>query len=102
MYDSTQVKYYPLGDLQFADMVEELKKAEKYIFMEFFIVSGGALPGTVLVILMEKAQAGVEIRIMYHGTYVLWNLPGFFAQLLEHERMRCKIFAAMKPIFCTH
>ena len=102
VYDSTQVKYYPLGDLQFADMVEELKKAEKYIFMEFFIVSGGALLGTVLDILKEKAKAGVEIRFMYDGTNVLWNLPGFFPQMLEDEGIRCKIFAPIKPIFSTH
>ena len=38
MYENTQVKYYPLGDGQFVDMVEELRKAEKFIFLEFFIV----------------------------------------------------------------
>ena len=48
VYDGTQVKYYPLGDSQFVDMKEELKKAEKYIFIEFFIVSSGDMLGEIL------------------------------------------------------
>ena len=51
VYDSTQVKYYALGDSQFVDMVEELRQAERVIFLELFIVSGGHMLGTVLDIL---------------------------------------------------
>ncbi|WP_251206303.1 cardiolipin synthase [Acetatifactor aquisgranensis] len=102
VYDNTQMKYYSLGDSQFVDMVEELKKAEKYIFMEFFIVSGGQMLGTVLDILKEKAKQGVEVRFMYDGTNVLWNLPGFFPDMLEAEGIRCKMFAPIRPIFSTH
>ena len=102
VYDSTQIKYYPLGDSQFVDMVEELKKAEKYIFMEFFIVSGGRMLGTILDILKEKAKQGVEVRFMYDGTNVLWNLPSFFPDILEEEGIRCKMFAPIKPVFSPH
>lgn len=102
VYDGTQVKYYSLGDSQFVDMVEELKNAEKYIFMEFFIVSGGRMLGTILDILKEKARQGVEVRFMYDGTNVLWNLPSFFPAMLEEEGIRCKMFAPIKPIFSPH
>ena len=102
VYDNTQVKYYALGDSQFVDMVEELKKAEKYIFMEFFIVAGGRMLGAILDILLEKARQGVEVRFMYDGTNVLWNLPNDFPQMLEDEGIRCKMFAPIKPIFSPH
>lgn len=102
VYDNTQMKYYALGDSQFVDMIEELKKAEKYIFMEFFIVSGGRMLGTVLDILKEKARQGVEVRFMYDGTNVLWNLPSFFPDMLEAEGISCKMFAPIRPIFSTH
>ncbi len=102
VYDNTQVKYYNLGDCQFIDMAEELKKAEKYIFMEFFIVAGGQMLGTILDILLEKARQGVEVRFMYDGTNVLWNLPTDFPQMLEEEGIRCKMFAPIKPIFSPH
>lgn len=102
VYDGTQVKYYPLGDSQFVDMVEEMQKAEKYIFMEFFIVSSGRMLGMVLDILKEKAKQGVEVRFLYDGTNVLWNLPSFFPRMLEAEGIRCKMFAPIRPVFSPH
>lgn len=102
VYDNTQIKYYALGDSQFVDMVEELKKAKEFIFMEFFIVSGGHMLGTVLDILKEKAREGVEVRFMCDGTNVLWNLPNFFPQMLESEGIRCRMFAPIRPVFSTH
>ena len=56
VYDHTQVTYYPLGDYQFEDMLEELKKAEKFIFLEFFIVEEGEMWNSILEILKEKAK----------------------------------------------
>lgn len=102
VYDNTQVKYYPLGDSQFVDMMAELKKAEKYIFMEFFIVAEGNMLDAVLEVLKEKADHGVEVRFMYDGTNVLWNLPNFYPKLLEREGIRCKMFAPIMPIFSPH
>ena len=102
VYENTRVKYYCLGDDQFPDMVEELKKAEKYIFMEFFIVSQGYMWDTVLEILKEKARQGVEVRFMYDGTCALWYLPTAYPQQLEKEGIRCRMFSPVKPIFSPH
>lgn len=102
VYENTTVKYYPLGDSQFVDMVEELKKAEKFIFMEFFIVHEGRMLDTILDILKEKAEQGVEVRFMYDGTNVLWNLPNFFPKIMEDEGICCKMFAPIKPLFSPH
>ena len=38
VYDKTQVTYFPLGENKFEAMLEELEKAEKFIFMEYFII----------------------------------------------------------------
>ena len=102
VYKNTQVKYYHLGDQQFPDMVEELKKAEKYIFMEFFIVSEGRLWDAVLEILREKARQGVEIRFMYDGSCALWYLPSDYPQQLKEDGIKCKMFSPVKPIFSPH
>ncbi|MCI9277422.1 cardiolipin synthase [bacterium D16-50] len=102
VYENTQVKYYPLGDGQFVDMVEELRKAEKFIFLEFFIVHEGRMLDTILEILREKAKQGVEVRFMYDGTNVLLNLPSFFPKLMEDEGIRCKMFAPIRPVFSPH
>lgn len=102
VYDRTRVTYYPLGDELFPAIVEELKKAEKFIFMEFFIVSEGYMWDVVHNILKEKAAQGVEVRFMYDGTDVLFNLPNYYPVILEEEGIRCKMFAPIRPIFSPH
>lgn len=102
VYENTQVKYYPLGDDQFPDLVEALKRAEKYIFMEFFIVSEGRVWNTVLEILKEKVKQGVEVRFMYDGTCALWYLPRHYPQQLEKEGIKCKMFSPVKILFSPH
>lgn len=102
VYENTQVKYYALGDVMFPDMIEELKKAKEYIFMEFFIVSEGRMWDTIHEILKQKAAEGVEVRFMYDGTDVLFNLPNSYPKLLEQEGIQCKMFAPIKPIFSPH
>ncbi len=102
VYDKTQVKYFPLGDEQFPAIVEEMRKAEKFLFVEFFIVSEGYMWDTIHDILKEKAQKGVEVRFMYDGTDVLFNLPSYYPRVLEEEGIRCKMFAPIKPIFSPH
>ena len=51
LYHNTQVTFFPLGENKFATMQEELKKAEKFIFMEYFIVGEGLMWGSILKIL---------------------------------------------------
>lgn len=58
------VKYYPNGQDFFKDFIENLKEAEKFIFLEFFIVSEGQLWQKISPILKEKAAVGVEVRII--------------------------------------
>lgn len=102
VYDHTQVKYYPLGDDQFEDMLEELKKAEKFIFLEFFIVEEGVMWNSILDILKEKAKSGVEVRVMYDGMCVLALLPYFYPKVLEAEGIKCKMFAPIRPVFSSY
>ncbi len=67
-------RYYPFGEDMFADMCEDLKKAEKFIYVEYFIVQRGKFWDTMTDILSERAAAGVDVRVMYDdlgsiGTY---------------------------------
>lgn len=102
VYEKSQVTYFHLGDEQFPAILDELKKAERFIFVEFFIVSEGYMWDTVHEILKEKAKQGVEVRFMYDGTDVLLNLPREYPGFLEEEGIHCKMFAPIKPIFSPH
>ena len=63
-YENTSTKYYSMGETMFQDMLAELKKAEKFIFLEFFIVAEGIMWGQILEILTKKAASGVEVRVI--------------------------------------
>ena len=67
-------KYYPFGEDMFRDMCEDLDKAEKYIYVEYFIIQSGKFWDTLTDIMARKAAKGVDVRVMYDdlgsiGTY---------------------------------
>ena len=64
-YTNTVTKYYPLGDDAFPDILEALRGAQRYIFLEYFIVEPGLFWDSILDILEEKARAGVDVRMIY-------------------------------------
>ena len=65
LYDKTQTTYYPLGEYFMSAMLEEMEKAEKYIFIEFFIIAKGVFLERILRLLRSKREQGVEIKIIY-------------------------------------
>ena len=101
IYKNSQVTYYPLGEDKFSDLLIELKKAEKFIFMEYFIVSKGHMWGSVLEILIEKAKAGVEVRFMYDGFCEFSLLPRSYSKELEEFGIQCKVFSPIQPFVST-
>jgi len=58
-------KYYPFGENMFAEMCEDLRKAEKYIFVEYFIIESGKFWDTLSGIMAERVRKGVDVRVMY-------------------------------------
>lgn len=64
-YTGTALRYYPSGAQLFDGVLEELAVAEKFIFIELYIISDGVLLNRVLDLLEEKAKCGVDIRIIY-------------------------------------
>ena len=62
MYQNTKVEYFSLADEAFPQLLEDLRKARHYIFMEYFIVTDGVMWDSIKAVLKEKAAAGVEVR----------------------------------------
>ena len=46
-------------------VAEALRLAEKFILLDYFIIAHGKMWKEILTILMEKAEMGVQIRIIY-------------------------------------
>lgn len=102
VYDKTKVTYYPLGEKKFEAMLRELEKAEKYIFMEYFIVEEGYMWGRILDVLLRKAEEGVEVRVMYDGMCEMSTLPPNYFKLLEAKGIHAKAFSPIKPVVSSH
>ena len=98
VYENTETEYYPLGDVWFEHFIEELKKAEHYIFMEYFIISEGYLWDTVLEILKEKAAAGVDVRLIYDDFGCVTTLPYQYYKSLQQMGIQCAAFNQFRPV----
>jgi len=101
-FSGTDVAYYPLGEDFFEALLPELEKAEKFIFMEYFLVSEGYMWNSILEILERKAAEGVEVRFLYDGMNAFTNLPYGYPKELEKRGIRCKMYAPVRPFISTH
>jgi cardiolipin synthase len=102
VYDKTKVTYFPLGEKKFEAMLKELEKAEKYIFMEYFIIEEGYMWGRILDILLRKASEGVEVRVLYDGMCEMSTLQPDYWKLLEAAGIHAKAFSPILPLVSTH
>ena len=100
-YRNTDFEYYAPCENGFNVMLEELKKAENYIFMEYFIVEEGFMFNSILSILEEKVKQGVEVRIMYDDMGSLGTLPASYAKQLEKKGIKAVSFNRISPIINT-
>lgn len=97
-YGNTDVTYYPLGEDFFQDLLWELEKAQKYIFMEYFIVHPGVMWNSILAILERKVQEGVEVRFMYDDLGSVATLPADYDRFLCAKGIRCIKVNPFTPI----
>ena len=98
VYHDTQVTYFPLGEDEFPLLLEELEKAEQYIFLESFIIEEGYMWGRILDVLMRKADAGVDVRVLYDGMCEMFWLPHAYWKLLRAHGISAQPFAPIRPI----
>ena len=102
VYQNTEVRYFPLGEYKFEAMLEELKKAEKFIFLEYFIIQEGIMWGSILKILADKAAQGVEVRVMYDGMCEMSTLSWDYSKRMAKLGIKCKSFSKLYPFVSTH
>lgn len=98
VYGNTRTKYYPLGDDCYDDILEALRGAKRYIFIEYFIIEEGKLWNSVLDIAKEKVQEGVEVRVIYDDIGSIATLPGDYPVTLEKMGIHCRVFNRFVPV----
>lgn len=97
IYAFTETKFLNPGSLFFEELLRELKKAEKFIFLEYFIIGFGEMWQKTLDILTEKVREGVEVRILYDDIGTINLLPADFPEQMEQLGIKTAVFNPYKP-----
>lgn len=98
---NTTAEYFKVGEEKFAAMVRELKKAEHFIFMEYFIIDQGEMWSEIEKILLEKSAEGVEVRLLYDGMGSQHLLPFRYDKRLRESGIKCHVFNPFRPMLSS-
>lgn len=97
LWHNTQSEYYSIGEEMWPRMIQELEKAERFIFMEYFILEEGKMWTPILDILKRKAAQGLDVRFMYDDIGSIQTLPNHYDKVLRQAGIKCMAFNPFRP-----
>ena len=97
VYDHTDSQFFANGEEMWQQMLEDLKRAEKFIFLEYYIVDEGLMWDSILEILEEKAAQGVEVKMLYDDIGCMVTLPGDYTVYLRSKGIDAHKFNKVIP-----
>lgn len=98
IFDATDTRYFSPGEAFIGPFLAQLRKAEKYIFLEYFIVQEGVMWDAILDILREKVTQGVEVRLLYDDIGCFMTLPKNYSKQMQHYGIKCNVFNPFRPV----
>jgi len=98
VYNNTECNYYPMANDAFPDLLEALKGARRYIFLEYFIITQTSMWEEILKILEEKTGNGLDVRVIYDDVATMTKLPRRYLKELEMKGIRCIAFNPFIPV----
>ena len=101
VYKNTETEYFDDGMKFFERLLEVVKEAKHYIFIEVFIIRPGWMWNTLESLLVEKAKAGVEVRLIYDDMGCFMSVPGNFDKRLRSLGIKCIKFNPFRPFWST-
>ena len=92
------LKYFDLGEKYFDSLLEDLRMAKNYIFLEYFIIDNGYMWNQIHEILVQKAKEGVEVRVLYDDIGTAGKIRSNFHKKLRKEGIQCYKFNPFVPV----
>ncbi len=99
IYNNTNTKYLPMGEVFYEKLIKELKTAEKFIFMEYYIVADGKMHQGIMDVLIEKANAGVEVKYLFDAAGCISVLPKDFVDVCKKNNIELVPFNPLTTRF---
>lgn len=97
VYTRTQTQYFSDGEDFFQRALVEIEKAERYIFLEFFILRPGIMLDSIIDLLEKKAAQGLDVRVIYDDLGCFFSLHTDYKHNLEDKGVKCLVFNPFKP-----
>lgn len=98
IYRNTDVTYYATAEEGIAAQKEALKRAEKFIFMEYHAIEDSVSFREIETILVQKAHQGVEVRLFYDDMGSIWFINSSFVRHMERQGIQCRVFNPLMPV----
>ena len=102
VWKNTAVSYFPSGEDKLEALLEKIGQARRFIFLEYFIIGEGEMWGQVLNLLIQKAEEGLDVRVIIDGTCEFTTLSDDYPDRLKALGIKCKMFAPARPFISTH
>lgn len=96
LFTDTKQEYFPLGEDMHQRLLQNLNTAEKFIYMEYFIIEEGKFLNSILDILKRKAANDVEVKILYDDIGCMMTLPCDYHKTLKSYGIEAAPFSRLK------
>ncbi len=100
-YRDTDAVYYADCRAGWERIMEDLQRAERFIFMEYFILNPGKMWDPVLEILKRKAAEGVDVRLMYDDVGSINYVSRHYHTDIEKFGIKCVKFNPYRPVYAV-
>lgn len=96
LFTDTKQTYFSLGEEMHPQLLADLFKAEKFIYMEYFIIEEGKFWNSILDILKVKAAEGIDVKVVYDDVGCMKTLPGDYCKTLKSYGIEATPFSRLK------
>lgn len=93
-----EAEYFPIGEKLFGAMMDELERAEKFIFVEYFIIARGKMWDAMVEVMARKVREGVDVRVMYDDLGSISTYSKRNARELREMGIQCIAVNRMRAI----
>lgn len=97
VFCDTSSTFFASGEEYFEHLLEDIRSAKEYVFLEYFIIDEGELWSEIHTVLREKAAQGVDVRVLYDDIGCMKTLPPTYELSLRREGIRAQRFARVSP-----
>ena len=98
VWTNTDVVYHADTTDALEDLKAELRKAEVFIFMEYYAIEDSRAFAGIHEILKAKAAEGVLVRIFYDDLGSVGFINPVFQKKMEEDGIECRIFNPVIPL----